>query len=252
MKKNTISIVGLFICFSLIFTGCKDDDKEDTCSCTTGKVELTIVPTVNGQELEMGKVMQDNQSRDYWFTTLKFYLSNLKAVAENGEIVNLVDVAYFDFEPNQSTGAKNNITADIANGTYTAIQYDAGVRQDLNEKDPATFANDHPLSINNNMYWSWSTQYIFTKTEGFVVDNGDNKAWFVHCGLEENYEANRSVPVSFTVTGGSTTTATITLNLDKVLESPHTIDLVADGQSHTTDNMELAANYQENFSVAFE
>jgi len=237
--------LGLFA----IAADCNRDDDDDPNP--NGTLVLKVTPVANGEPFEMGKKVNDNQNREYWFTTLKFYLSNIQADYGTDEQRELADVAIFDFEPNQSTGIRDEIRISIPIGSYTGISYDAGVREDLNGMDPATFSNDHPLSINNTMYWSWSTQYIFTKIEGFVDDAGANKAWFVHSGLNENYMPGKEVSKAFTITSGGTTTVELILDLDQVLEAPNTIDLVTDGQTHTTDNMVLAKEYQENFSQSF-
>ena len=249
MKKSFYLLLLISLGLISLAADCNREEKELPVSA--GTLVLKVTPVANGEPFEMGKRVNDNQNREYWYTTLKFYLSSIQAEYATDQQQLIADVAIFDFEPNQSTGIRDEVRVSLPVGEYTGISYDAGVRQDLNEQDPATYPNDHPLSINNAMYWSWSTQYIFTKTEGFVDDAGTNKAWFMHTGLNENYVAGKSVTKAFSITSGGTTTVELILDLDQLLETPNVIDLIADGQTHTTDNMALAKSYQENFSESF-
>ena len=246
----TMKKVFYLLFITLALSACHDD--EGTDEEVNGTIQIEIVPMINGEELVMTDVYEDNQGRDYWYTTLKFYLSNIGIVDASGNETLLSNVSFFDFEPNRVGGAITTTDAVGVNpGTYVAVTYDAGVRQDLNAQDVTTYAEGHPLSVNNNMYWSWYTNYIFTKAEGYVVSDS-NIAWFVHTGTEDVYESGLQVSKTFTVTSANNTTVKLKLDLDELLNSPNTLDLVEDGQSHTTDNLELAIEFQENFANAFE
>ena len=61
-----------------------------------------------------------------------------------------------------------------------------------------------------------------------------------------------SLNKSFQVNSGQNTIVQVVLNLDELLNAPNQLDLATDGQSHTTDNLELAKAYQENLANAFE
>jgi hypothetical protein len=242
------AILGL----AFIAADCNREDEEPPVA-TTGLVTVKVVPVVNGEELTMAKLYKDNLNHDYWFATLKFYLSNIALQKEDGSTQPLADVAFFDFEPNRQGGELDATEAiSVPAGTYTGVVFDAGVRQDLNSQDPAVFDNSHPLSIKNNMYWTWSTQYIFTKNEGYVIHNNDTSSWFVHTGTAELYQPGIEVDKpAIDIVQGETREVVLELDLDLLLSSPNVLDLSVDGQSHTTDNMALARAYQENFASSF-
>ncbi len=248
MKKVLfLALVGL----SFIAANCNKEDEEP--QSTTGTVSIKVIPVINGEELTMSKLYKDNQNHDYWFATLKFYLSNIALQKEDGSSQLLSEVAFFDFEPNRQGGPLNSTDAvSFPAGTYTGVVFDAGVRQDLNGQDPAVYNNDHPLSIKNNMYWTWSTQYIFTKNEGYVIHGNDTSSWFVHTGTADLYQPEITVSKpAIDVVAGKNTEVLLQLDLDQLLSTPNSIDLSVDGQSHTTDNTALARAYQENFAASF-
>lgn len=249
MKKILLfALLGL----SLIAADCNREDDEPPVS-STGLVTVKVIPVINGEKLTMSKLYKDNLNHDYWFATLKFYLSNIALQKEDGSTQPVSDVAFFDFEPNRQGGELDATEpVSVPAGTYTGVVFDAGVRQDLNSQDPAVFDNDHPLSIKNNMYWTWSTQYIFTKNEGYVIHNNDTSSWFVHTGTAELYQSGIEVEKpAIDIVAGGTQEIVLELDLDQLLSSPNTLDLSVDGQSHTTDNMSLARAYQKNFATAF-
>jgi hypothetical protein len=118
-------------------------------------------------------------------------------------------------------------------------------------KDPATYANDHPLSVMNNMYWNWSTQYIYSKFEGYEILGNDTNSFVIHTGTQPLYRPNIQVQRIFEVIPGGAETS-INLDVFSILtHSEYTFDLSKDGQSHTVDNLPLAINYMDNFTVAF-
>lgn len=244
MKK--ILLIGLVL---LGFSACNEDEPEEV---QNGTVQIEIIPKVNGEVLTMNESYQDNLGRDYWFTTLKFYLSNIAIVSNSGAQTQVSDVAIFDYEPNRVGGPiQVTVPFGVNVGSYAAVMFETGVSPDLNALDVTTFPSDHPMSVNNNMFWSWNTNYIFTKAEGYV-ESDSTLAWFIHTGTDEVYQPVVTLNKSFLVSSGQNTTVQVVLNLDELLIAPNQLDLATDGQSHTTDNLELAKAYQENLANAFE
>jgi len=251
MKKIlyvALAILGLTSC---LFNDDDSDDNNDS-GTMTGTVQLQVVPIVNGEVLTMNEIYQDNFGRDYWFSTLKFYLSNISIISSSGVQTQISDIAIFDYEPNRIGGpirTTESFRVDV--GTYSAVRFETGVSPDLNAMDVTTFPNGHPLAVQNNMFWSWNTNFIFTKAEGNIIADS-TIPWFVHTGTDEVYQPMVSLNKSFQVNSGQNTIVQVVLNLDELLNAPNQLDLATDGQSHTTDNLELAKAYQENLANAFE
>lgn len=200
----------------------------------------------DGEALEYNRIYKSPQNNDMWFTKKKYYLSNIVGVKSDGSKELISDVGLI--EASQST---STISGSIVRGNYKAIMFDLGVRQDLNAMDPATFASSHPLSVTNNMYWGWSTQYIFSKVEGYEIGQNDTASFVIHTGTQGLYRPEVSVARQFTLGAGGTD-VTINLDLYQLLkQSEYTFDLIQDGQSHTVDNKPLAIQYMDNFQNAF-
>ncbi|MCB1308591.1 MAG: metallo-mystery pair system four-Cys motif protein [Leptospiraceae bacterium] len=112
---------------------------------------------------------------------LRFYVSNVRFLVGNSEhAVTLPDdgawqygnVALLDFENATGnctgTSAMNStIHAKIPAGTYDGIAFDLGVSESMNQLNNGTAPS--PLNI-NQMYWSWSLGYKFTKIEFRATD----------------------------------------------------------------------------------
>ena len=243
--KLVLTVV--FGSFVLGFFGC--DETVDPIPDNTETIVLTIDHFFKGEPLELNKIYKGPQNRDLWITKKKYYLSNITATTENGESELIKDVALITVGTNEGS---MTIVGKIPKGQYLAISFDLGVREDLNLKDPATYNKDHPLSVFNNMYWSWSTQYIFSKIEGHEILNGDTASFVIHTGTQSLYRPNIKVQRVFDVVAGG---SDISINLDVfsiLSNSEYTFDLSKDGQSHTVDNLPLAVNYMDNFTVAFD
>lgn len=101
------------------------------------------------------------------FTTLKFYISNIKLQDMNGDwwieenSYHLVDA---------SSTEKSTITlSNIPEGHYVAMEYTLGVDSARN----VSGAQDGALSIANGMFWSWNSGYIMAKFEGTSPNAAD-------------------------------------------------------------------------------
>jgi len=107
------------------------------------------------------------------FTTLKYYVSNIKLKKDDGtwwvepESYYLVDL---------SQGEMFTI-ADVPEGNYTDISYTLGVDSTRN----VSGAQSGALSTTHGMFWSWNSGYIMTKAEGTSPQSGTGSFTF-HLG----------------------------------------------------------------------
>jgi hypothetical protein len=129
------------------------------------------------------------------FTTLKYYISNVKLKKEDGtwwtqpESYHLITVG-------SNTAPSINLEK-VPVGKYTAIEYTIGVDSTRNVSGAQTGA----LAPSNGMFWSWLTGYIFIKAEGTSPDSGASNGEFkYHIGgfkNENNTNAVRVVTLDF-------------------------------------------------------
>lgn len=236
--------VGIFL---TAFSGCNETNPQPEPEVKE-YFEITINHLYNGEPLVYNTIYQSAQGNDLWITLKEYYLSNIIAIKPNGTKELISDIVLVE----QNTGSSTfSFSGSIPKGDYTGVSFDLGVREDLNSKDPASYANDHPLSVINNMYWGWSTQYIFSKIEGFEVSNNDTVSFVIHTGTQDLYRPGIIINKSFTVPVGGSSLG-LDLDIYTIFKgADYTFDLIENGQSHTDDNVELAAQYMDNFSKAF-
>lgn len=149
-------------------------------------------------------------------------------------------------------------------GKYSALRFGVGVDNSRNietdpEAIPATdYPTDHPLNYAADMYWGWSSGYIFAKVEGRidVNNNGsysdiDDKAISYHPGVAELY---RSVEFekSFNI-DDEIEQPEITLDLVKLFQGVKFVQHpVAHPNGTASPEYIYAKDMMDNFPVSFE
>jgi hypothetical protein len=191
MNRSLFSIASLLaIGFLLLFTGC-DKDKEQP-KPETGTFEFKLLPTVNGADLKLDQVYRNADNQRFTVNFLKTYVSNLRLLKADGSEVLVKNVALLDAAQTGKTdhGAGMYFTATAPVGDYVGVKYLIGIPDSLNFADPTPYANTHPLSVTQQMHWSWNTGYIFVRMEGTVDSLGTETAplsrgYFYHLGRKE-------------------------------------------------------------------
>jgi len=180
-------------------------------------------------------------------------------------LVYISNVFFIDDQGNKTKGPEiiladkaidsNAVEFKIPEGNYTQIEYSIGVPTELNGTDnpdfnAALYSSDHPLSLNNGMYWAWNSGYRFVRVDGRVnsnpmLDDEYDVLLSIHTGKEysfrtktEDYIINKSdnQPVSLIMT----------FNVEGFLNNPNdVIDIAVDNQSHGT-NADLANRMMDN------
>jgi len=241
MKKATLLLLALSF---FAFTGCDKDEDPNP-----GEVTLRVSFVSNGAPVAINDVLPYN-GNDHKISLVKMYLSNLALQCSCGSIENLAEVVLVDSDQDQYS-----FTFEVDPGTYTGLQMSLGLPSELNGQDPSIFAADHPMSAQQNMYWTWASKYRFLIYEGKVDSTqSDNFDHFLvyHTGLDTLYRDMGTFPLSLTVEGDSKQTIDVTFDLLNVLynvEDP--IDVFMDDDTHTMDHLDLAKRITDNAVASF-
>lgn len=255
MKKTNIivwgiAMLGTAFVFSSCRKGCTDptalnyeeNAKKDDNSCeypeTTFK--LDIVPTFNGENLELNKDYINITGDRLQFTELKLIIAN---VTIGNQLI--TDAAYYDIKKGNSMVLSNDI---ISPGDYQGLDFIIGVDAARNNGDPSAYDPEHPLSINTagNMHWSWNTGYIFYKIEGrydSLNTQGSgtpNDLFLYHLGMNE-YRKNWSNPnVNFSIKEREENTISLELDIAKLFYDESDTIYISNGEdfTHTGPNQE--------------
>lgn len=253
---NWLKTALIFSFIASVSVSCDDKEDDKNNSPQTHDIVIKFQPQYNGQNITdwENSTISDAYGRPVDIQTFKYYLSDMRLVAGT-ETRSILEADLIDHRSDPLTGTFDLYSeAEVVAGNYQALVMNLGLTDDLNAIDPATYQSSSPLSAVHGMYWDWATKYIFTKTEGRIDSDGDglpDKSWFIHSGMNELLKKDIEITRSFNVPEQDTLTVLVNLNT-LFMQGSDTLDLVLNGQSHTTDNMELAVDFTNRIAYAFE
>ncbi len=239
MKKLLILLT---LSASTIFIGCNKDEEPGT-----GTLTLRVNFVAQNQTIGTNETFAFN-GNDHQVTLLKMYLSQLQLVCDCGDTKELKDVVLVD-----SDADATSFEFEVPAGNYSQFKMWLGLPEELNELDPADA--QHPLSAQQNMYWTWASRYRFLIYEGRVDSTQSNNfdhLLVYHVGTDTLYREIQSFPIDVKVSDGSQHTIDINFDLQNVLYNPaDPIDVFIDDATHTMDDMDLARRITENAVASF-
>lgn len=188
-------------------------------------MQLANVVGTNSLALD-GTAYATPAGETFSFSTLKYYVSNLKFTKSDGTEY-AVPNSYFLID--QATPATQHLAVTgVPAGTYTGVSFVVGVDAATTQADPLSLPG--VLNPANNMYWPWATGHIFMKLEGTVTSASPARPLVCHIGgYTDPYSAIVAATPSLngnTLTVNGSHTPTIFMNAD-VLK-------MFDGVSHVT------------------
>ncbi|MBK8845379.1 MAG: hypothetical protein IPO27_02025 [Bacteroidetes bacterium] len=199
-----------------------------------------------------GSVNYTNPNGDiYTINRLKYYLSNFELTTSSGSKVKLPDTYFLIDDGKESS--KKLVINKIPVGDYTQMSYLIGVDSARN----TTGAQTGALDPSNNMFWSWSTGYIFFKLEGTSPQasiNGNNIAFHVG-GFKNPYMNIVTVNLPLTATqlkisNGKTSIVTLQAEINEVFKTPNLIDFASQPfLTSAKDGVYISSNSQDMFSI---
>lgn len=194
MKSNIWALAIAMAFVSFISTSCKKKEEHHT----EGDIELEFDHKwgMNWAAFSMNTEMtHPSTGEKMTFTTLRYYISNVKLKKEDGSWWNENESCHL-ITVGTNTSPKVKLE-DVPVGKYTAIEYTIGVDSTRNVSGAQTGA----LAPSNGMFWSWLTGYIFIKAEGTSPDSGASNGEFkFHIGgfrNENNTNAVRTRTIDF-------------------------------------------------------
>ena len=243
--KRYLTYSILFLASSLFITSCAEDDP--IINNDPGTVNFKFNHVVGEVPLQLNSIIYANDAGNvYSVSTLKYYISNIVLTQVDGTTYaprsyNLIDAGL---------GDDDFSIIDVPQGTYKSISFSVGVDPVANSSGDQQGALD-PL---NGMFWSWSTGYIFTKTEGKYLNTpGDETNYLFHIGIDSN-RIDKTVPVSFTIDGNKLTQGVnVKVDVNKFFNGSTTYDFEVDGDvTHTSNFPDRAYKIRQNMKNTFE
>ncbi len=248
----------LFITLLLAFASCEKDPKLITGPEPT-TFTFAVHPKVGNAGLVLNQEVLDGEQYRILPVVFRFYVSHLTLIDENNSELEIANVGFLDSEA-VGAGEPLTFTVDIPAGNYKGIKFWVGLDSTQNASDPATFANNHPLSLFQGTYWEWNTGYRFVMFEGYydTIQNtpgpvNTTLAFNYHTGLNTLYREAvlGSASVPFSVAEGESYTYSLDLDVNRVFYGAQNIDRKQGASTHTTSHYVLAEKFTENFVRAF-
>ena len=224
-------------------------------SCTKESEGISVITVdidfvYNDSAFVINKIYDYPLDYDLKIEQLKLYLSNVYLKKENGQIIPLSSIRFID-----ASAEGNKINVQIPEGVYNKFAYSIGVPQELNgtqnpDFDAALYSSDHPLSLNNGMYWTWASGYRFVLLDGRVntdptVDEEFETLLSIHTGKEYSYRS-KELPIQLSAAEDAQVHLSLVFDVEKFLAGDSdVIDIAVDNQSHGT-NEALANRLSDN------
>lgn len=252
MKIKSTLLLLLLVIFAAYQQGCRDPkDKSATFTLDFKAMHFDDFFVI-------GQTYVNAQDYKFKIETLRFYISNITLLTDDGNEVMVKDVDYLNFQNNHNTdnAQGEQITAKIPAGNYSALRFAVGVDSTLNFKDPSEYPSAHPLSIFNGSHWNWNTGYIFLKIEGNIdtVPYGSgslDKAFLYHTGTLPLY---REVQLNegFTVPEDGSYLYPVRVDVNRFFyNDTDTMDVMNENFTHTIGAFHIAEKITNFFTNSF-
>lgn len=231
----------------LVVTGCKPEKEK-------GNFSLELKGYVGSQPLSFTNTFyNDGVNKEFFFSKLKFFLSDIYLIKEDNTELKIQDVAFFDFDDNRWRA----MNAEVPAGTYKGIRFHVGLSPEQNNANPDAYPVTDPRGPKDDMYWEW-LKHRFVNLEGTADTLGQNFSGGVvglvyHVGRDTCYREVSLTGTTFTVQEGSVKNMNLELDLLKLFkDTPNAIDMfqVPGTQSEDAD-LHIAIRFADLFAQTF-
>jgi hypothetical protein len=157
-------------------------------------LHILFINSAGSNPLELKKEYVNSSEEKFNVTSLRYFISNISLTKTDGsEYVIPADSSYFIVS--EEDPASRKLSLNVPQGEYTKIRFIVGV-DSLKSCRPIAERNgvlDPSSSMDNGMYWSWNSGYIFFRMEGdspaAVADTKGQHKFRYHIGGFGGYAA---------------------------------------------------------------
>jgi hypothetical protein len=223
----------------------------------TGEMELVFLLQFKGEPL----VMYDTffypiTGEMISFTKFAAYISDINFQKNDNSKLLVKEIDYLDMTNahNAANAAKgySYVISDVPEGTFNSLQFGLGVSENLNAKAPKDYPAGNVLSSSANYWTSWKS-FIFTRTEGKIDFDGDNKMedfFTLHTGSNEAY-VQIDLEKSFTVNNDKTTKIELIIDMEKYLNGSESLyDIRSFPSIHSLEHLPVIKILSKNMKDA--
>lgn len=223
----------LLLCSLFIFSFCKKDKKTNTLPEPTPEANLASVvlefqPKVDTFNLVFNKNYVNAKGDTFSVTKFKYFISNI--VLTKADNTTYTEVESFHLVQHTSNASASFILNNVPFATYKSISFRVGIDSIRNVS--GVQSGDLDPANSSDMYWNWSSGYIFVKLEGSSPKSGaTNKRFEYHIGGYGGVNrTQRDFSFNFgaeTLVAGSTSKPILKFktNVNEIFQKPNVIDL---------------------------
>lgn len=242
MKKLVLLIL---LSVFLVYSSCKKEEEKGEST-----LHMNFDFQFENEAFVINQVYEYPLGYNFKIEKLLVYISDVKLVDDEGNSHDIGKIIFVD-----SDSDENGITLTIPEGNYKSITYSIGVPQSMNgtenpDFDAALYDPNHPLSLSNNMYWTWNTGYRFVLLDGRIntnpLENTDFETLLsIHTGKDYSFRS-RTHSLNYTAVKDNAGSILMKFNVEGFLAGENDIiDIAVDNQSHGT-NEGLANRLSDN------
>lgn len=239
---------------AVVMISCSDDSDD-----ATGTVNVNLKAYWGNDPVVLNEEVWYFNDEVMTISKLNLFLSELM-FSTTDEDVMVSEVEFIDFDLSNRTegGAAEGITRsfEVPVGTYDSFDFGIGLSEDLNSKLPSEYPSDHVLGQFGSYWTAWNS-FIFSKTEGMIDSDGDEKTdlpFVYHVGSDVMYRTV-SAPGPIEVASGDDMSINIVIDYKRVfgVTMDH-IDILTYPAFHSPQDStltELTQRLADNFKEAF-
>jgi len=239
MRHPTLIVIA--VC-SLLFSSCRKDLGIKCKSFT--RVNVTNV--IGTEAFHLDSTYTNAAGEAYHAYLLKYYISHMALVNENGERVELYAHELIDQSVPTSLVLDQ---VEIPDGHYTALEFNLGV--DSLHNHSGDQAGD--LDPMYGMIWTWNTGYIFFKHEGYFTssESGTEQPLIYHYGKDRSL-VPISLPIELHVDRNSSV-INLQFDLNELYGNPNVVAFTGNNnhQSISAQDIPWINTLRGNFPNAF-
>lgn len=262
--SNKISL--LFALSLIIFASCKKEKAEPQYNdLNLAPLSIEFDNIVGGQNLYLNTGSYTNAANEtFSVSLLQYFISNIKVKKADGtEYTVPQDSSYFLIKEGDASASEALV--NVPEGDYTSLTFTIGVDSLRSTMDVSrrTGVLDPSGGMDDGMYWTWNSGYIFFKMEGLssaapLDPSGQNKFRF-HIGGFGGYSAPtvnniRTVTLNLEERGialvrkGRNSNIHLLVDIGKVMDGSNQVSIA---QNPTVMFSEFSLLISQNYSQMF-
>ncbi|WP_299703907.1 MbnP family protein [uncultured Pontibacter sp.] len=226
------------LALALPLASCSDDEDEPA----TGTVQVAVQHTVGSQGLQADETYTSPSGDSYMVQKLRFYLSNVKLISQDGRTVYTQPDSYHLITLDGKAGFSLD---EVPAAVYTKMEFAIGVDEARNH----SIDQFGDLDPSNDMVWDWTTGYKFLSLEGLYTGDTKNGGLVFHIGEDSNYKVfTLELPQPLDLRQRPTGNLRLVTDVNELFRNPHLIDF---DELNTAMGGENARKIVENYSQGF-